>query len=242
MQNRIPFSLTNLNSLSGNSILDALPNEEYERFLPFLEPVTLSQWEFIHRPKETIEYVYFPNSGIISVTSFAEDGRGVEIGMVGKEGMVGMDVLLGVDLTPLESMVQISGEGFRVKTNIVRKEFKQCGTFQDLLLRYIHAFLVQISQTAVCNQLHTVEQKLVTRMMICRSRTESDSLPLTQDFIATMLGVNRPTVTLAAIKLQNEGLIEYKRGKINILNARGLESLACDCYQTVKTEYSHLSK
>jgi len=237
-QSESQFSNNNHNHPIKNHILNSLRKDEFERIKPFLEPITLVHGKFIFHPEDPIDYVYFPTEGMISVTSFTEDGRSVEIGTVGKEGMAGIDVILGVDTTPHESMVQVPGEGFRMKTEALRREFKQCGVLHDMLLRYTHAFLVQVSQTSVCNRLHSVDDKLATWLMITRDRVQSDYLHLTQEFIATMLGVNRPTVTTAAYKLQGEGFIEYRRGKINIINPKGLEAVACACYQTVKQEYT----
>ena len=161
--------------------------------------------------------------------------------MIGNEGMAGIDVVLGSDSTPYESMVQIPGAGFRVKTEVIREEFHKCGALQDLLLRYMRALLIQGVQGGACHRLHTVEQKLATWLLTCRDRTESDRLPLTQEFIAMMLGVQRPTVSLTAGNLQSAGVIEYGRGKINVLDARRLEEIACDCYRIIKAEYQALA-
>ena len=239
-QNSAPFPTNDRVESTRNHILSQLPKEQYERLLPFLEPVPLNHGACIYRPEERIEHVYFPIGGMISVTAILEDGKTVEIGTVGKEGMAGIDVVLGVDHSPHESIVQIPGSALRMKTDVVRSEFKQCGELQDLLLRYSHALLIHASQAGVCNRAHTVEQKLATWLMIARDRVESDYLPLTQEFIAQMLGVNRPTVSTTAFKFQSEGVIEYSRGKIHIVDPKGLENLACECYQMIKGEYAHL--
>jgi CRP-like cAMP-binding protein len=232
------FSTDNHNHSTGNHILDALPKDEFQRIEPFLEPVTLSHGTILCHPEDRVKDVYFPTEGMISVTSISLDGKSVQIATVAKEGMTGIETILGVDSTTHQSLVQIPGEGFRMKTEIVRSEFKQCGALHDLLLRYTHAFLVQTSQSAICNRIHTVEEKLAAWLMTTSDRVDSNCLHLTQEFIAHMFGVNRPTVTSAASKLQTDGVIEYRRGKISIINAMGLEELACDCYQTVKQEYS----
>jgi CRP-like cAMP-binding protein len=202
-----------------------------------LEPVILERGEFIFYTNETVKYVYFPTSGIISITSCSEEGRSIEIASVGKEGMAGIDVLLGVDKAANESMVQIAGAGYRVRTEIIRSLYEESPALQKLLRRYIHALLVLISQTAVCNRLHLLDQRLIRWLLLCRDRIESNHLPLTQEFLSTMLGTNRPSVTQSAIALQNSGHIEYKRGKVSILNAPALEELACECYHAVKDEY-----
>jgi CRP-like cAMP-binding protein len=221
-----------------NYILSALPEDEHRRILPDLEKVEFQHGQFLYRPDDKITYVYFPTSGMISITSCTEEGQSVEIGTVGKEGMAGIDVLMGVDSTPTESMVQIAGDGFRMKASTIKKLFKQDGELQNLLLRYIHAFLVQVSQTAVCNRLHLVEQRLARWLLISRDRVETNNLALTQEFLATMLSVNRPSVTVAAIALQSYGLIKYSRGKITILNPQALEDFTCECYHKVKVEYA----
>jgi CRP-like cAMP-binding protein len=220
-----------------NFILSNLPKVEYERILPHLEPVKLSLGDFIYHSEQAIEYVYFPSSGMISITSCTAEGHSVEIGAVGKEGMAGIDVLMNVDFSLNESIVQIPGDGFRMKKEFVRKEFKKGGAFQDLLMRYLHTFLVQASRGTVCNAIHTIEKRFAKWLLESRDRVESDQLDLTQEFIATMLGANRPSVSVVANALQAAGLIKYRRGKITILDSQGLEDTACECYEIVKREY-----
>jgi CRP-like cAMP-binding protein len=225
-----------------NHILNALPQKDYERLHPNLEAVKLTLGEILYYPNEQIKYVYFPENAMVSIIATTPDGQSAEVGVVGREGVVGIDILMGVDSTSNECMVQLADGALRIKTEIIRKEFKQNGAFHDISLLYIHALMMQISQTALCNRLHSIEQRLSRWLLMCHDRSTSDTLTLTQDFLAVMLGVNRPTVTMTAILLQDGGFIKYSRGKITILDREGLEDFACDCYQVVKPEYDRLEK
>ena len=226
--------------LTKNRILNALSSADYQHLLPNLELVKLTRGQVLSHPDEKIKYVYFPESAMVSVIATTPDGQAAEVGVIGREGVVGVDVLMGVDSTSNECLVQLPGGALRIKTEIIKKEFKQGGTFHDLSLRYIHALMMQISQTALCNRLHSIEQRLSRWLLMCHDRSTSDVLPLTQDFLAIMLGVNRPSLTLIAIALQDSGFIKYARGKLIILDRKGLEDFACDCYKVVKPEYDTL--
>jgi CRP-like cAMP-binding protein len=225
-----------------NHILNALPDEDYERLHPHLEPVKLTLGQVIYHPDEPIKYVYFPDNVMCSVIATTADGQCAEIGVIGREGVVGVDVLMGVDSTSNECMIQLADGALRIKTRIIRKEFKQNGALHDILLCYMHALMMQISQTALCNRLHSVEQRLSRWLLMCHDRSASDELTLTQEFLSIMLGVNRPTVTNAALFLQGGGFIKYTRGKLTITDREGLEDFACDCYDMVKPEYDRLKK
>ena len=225
-----------------NHILNALPQEDYERLHSNLERVNLTLGEILYHPDEQIKYVYFPENAMVSIIATTSDGQSAEVGVVGREGVVGIDVLMGVESTSNECMVLLADGALRIKTEIIRKEFKQNGAFHDISLLYIHALMMQISQTALCNRLHSIEQRLSRWLLMCHDRSTSDTLTLTQDFLAVMLGVNRPSVTTTAILLQGGGFIKYSRGKITILDREGLEDFACDCYQVVKPEYDRLEK
>lgn len=225
---------------TANQILNALTLDEYERLAIYLEPVTLSLGEVLYHPEQSITHVYFPNNGTISLVSTFEDGGSVEIGMVGNEGMFGVSVFLGSISTPLEAVVQMPGDGLRMRADVLREEFRKGGQIQDLLLRYTQAFMTQIAQTAACNQKHPIDGRLVRWLLMCQDRSHSRNLSLTHEFIATMLGTRRAGITVAAGELQDRGLIKYNRGQISILDRQGLEALSCECYPIVKKEFARL--
>jgi len=217
-----------------NYILNTLPDKDYARLLPDLEQVELQRGHVVYRANEPIEYVYFPHSAMVSVVTNTSDGQSIEAGVIGWEGMAGVEVLMGVDSTTNESMVQIANGALRIGTDAIRKEFARGGVLQELTLRYLHALMLQISQTALCNRLHSLEQRLSRWLLMCRDRTGKDEIKLTQEFLSIMLGVNRPSVTIAAITLQSGGYIKYSRGNITILDGAALEEFTCECYQAVK--------
>jgi CRP-like cAMP-binding protein len=223
-----------------NRILNALPPEEYERLSPQLERVTLPLRQVLYRPEQPITHVYFPNSGTVSIVSVFEDGRHVEVGMVGNEGMFGVNVFLGSVSTPLEAVVQLPGEGYRMRADVLKSEFKSGGPLHDMLLRYTQAFITQVAQNAACNRAHHVEGQMAKWLLMCQDRSDSPELELTQEFISTMLGVRRPGVTEAAGLLRDRGLINYVRGHITITDREGLEALTCECYQLVRKEFDRL--
>jgi CRP-like cAMP-binding protein len=225
-----------------NQILNSLPDEDYQRLHKHLVPVELTLGQVIYRPDERIKFVYFPNDSMNSVIATTPDGQCAEVGVIGREGMVGVDVLMGVDSTSNQNIIQLSDGALRIKTGTIREEFKRGGAFHDLALLYVHALMMQISQTALCNRLHTVEQRLARWLLMCHDRSKGDELTLTQEFLSIMLGVNRPTVTTAALVLQGGDFIKYSRGKITVLDREGLEDFACDCYDVVKPEYDRLAQ
>lgn len=223
--------------LTKNFILNALSEEEYERLLPDLEPVQLPLGQRIYRAAEPVEYVYFPNTSMVSVVATTTEGQCAEVGVIGWEGMTGMDVLMGSDSTLNDHLVQHPNGALRVKTAAIRKEFKRGGILHDTLLSFTRLMMIQIAQTALCNRLHMVEERLARWLLLCRDRSGTNKLQLTQEFLAIMLGVNRATVTVSAIALQSAGYIKYRRGHINIIDGEGLEDFSCNCYHTVKREY-----
>jgi CRP-like cAMP-binding protein len=223
-----------------NRILDALSPAEYEQLSPYLDPVNLSLREILYHPDQAITHVYFPTRGTVSVVTVFDDGGSVEVGMVGNEGMFGVNVFLGSVSTTLEAIVQLPGEGIRMRADVLRKEFKRGGQLQDLLLRYTQAFITQIAQNAACNRAHTVESRLAKWLLMCQDRAHSAELKLTQEFIATMLGTRRAGVTEIACQLKDVGLISYRRGHVTILDREGLEGLSCECYPVVKREFNRL--
>jgi CRP-like cAMP-binding protein len=225
---------------TANRILNALTRAEYERLSVHLEPVNLSAGEVLCHPDQPITHVYFPNRGTVSLVSVFEDGKSVEVGMVGNEGMFGVCVFLGSISTPLEAVVQLPGDGLRMRASALKQEFNKGGQLQDLLLRYTQAFITQVAQTAACNGTHPTEGRLVRWLLMCQDRAHSKDLNLTQEFIAQMLGMRRAGITEAAGQLKASGLIEYSRGHITILDREGLEAMSCECYQIVRKEFARL--
>ena len=225
-----------------NRLLAALPPTAYQRLLPHLEPVTLELKKVLYREGGTIRHVYFPSGAMISLVSVMSSGRSVEIGVVGREGMASTVPFMGGGTSPYEAMVQISNGALRMKASTLKEEFHRGGPLQDLLLRYAQAFSIQVSQTAACNRLHSMEERLARWLLMTHDRARLDQLELTQEFLSMMLGVERSGVTLAAITLQDAGLIQYSRGKITILDRKGLERAACECYGRVKKFFDQLLK
>ena len=202
-----------LHAASENRLLAALPRQEYERLLPHLERVHLPQGKVISEVSDLIRHAYFPFNGIVSLLSMTEDGETIEVAMVGNEGMIGVPIVLRAGITPYRTMVQITGEAMRLKAEALIKEFNQGGRFQDLLLRYAHALLAHVSQSAVCGRFHTVEARLSRWLLVTRDRVNSDSFQYTQEFLSHMLGTPRTVVSVAACNLQDAGLICYRRGE-----------------------------
>jgi CRP-like cAMP-binding protein len=234
------FTHTDSNLPPSNRILNALPREEYERLAAYLEPVEMSLGEVLYHPNEPISHVYFPNRGTVSIVCTFEDGKSVEAGMVGNEGMFGVNVFLGSVTSPLEAVVQLMGEGYRMRADVLREEFRRGEHLQDLLLRYTQAFIMQIAQTAACNRVHPIDGRLARWLLMCQDRAHSSELQLTHEFIAIMLGTRRAGVSEAAAKLQDESAIRYRRGHVNILDRQKLEAYSCECYEIVKKEFERL--
>jgi CRP-like cAMP-binding protein len=223
-----------------NRILSQLPPDEYERLSTYLEPISLSTGDVLYYPQDPTTHVYFPNRGTLSVVSTFADGGGVEVGIVGNEGMFGLNVVLGSVITPHEALVQLPGDGLRAPADLITKEFKKGGMLQDLLLRYTQALIIQIAQTAACNNSHSLEGRLARWFLMSHDRAMTDELMLTHEFIALMLGSRRAGVTIAAGKLQDMGVIRYKRGRIRIVDREGLEKISCECYSVVKRDFDRL--
>jgi CRP-like cAMP-binding protein len=226
--------------VTRNRLLAALPRQEYERLAPHLEPIHLPKGKTLAASGDTLRYAYFPTSGMVSLLSTTESGQSIEVAMVGDEGVIGVPIILRVGVMPYWSMVQISADAMRIRATALRNEFDRGEQLHDLLLRYTHALLTQISQSAVCNRFHSVEERFCRWLLISRDRAKSDTINLTQEFISQMLGTARTRVTMAALPLQDAGLIRYRRGKITILDRQGLESVACECYAIVSKEVSHV--
>jgi CRP-like cAMP-binding protein len=235
-----PDDAANGNGARGNRLLAALPPEAFERLRIHLEPVSFALGEVIYEPGGHMEYVYFPTTSHISLLYTMLDGSTAEMGLVGQEGVVGIALFMGGETTPNRAMVQGRGGAFRMTAKAMLEEFKRGGEFQHLLLRYTQALITQISQTAVCNRLHSVEQRLCRWLLMTHDLTQSDELQMTHEFISNMLGVRREGVTMAARRLQEMGMISYVRGHIQILDRKQLLAHVCECYQVVKDEHSRL--
>lgn len=229
-----------LHERERNRLLAMLPAEEYERLLPNLGHVSFALGEVVYESGAQMSYIYFPTTAIISLLYMMENGSSAEMGVAGNDGLVGIALFMGGNTVPNRAIVQSAGEALRMKSKALQDEFARGGTFQRLLLRYTQALMTQMSQTAVCNRLHTIEQQLCRWLLLSHDRLNSDELVMTQELIANMLGVRREGVTLAAHRLQENGLISYARGHIHILDRRGLEATVCECYQVVKDEYDRL--
>jgi CRP-like cAMP-binding protein len=227
-------------NLIKNRLLSALPREEYERLLPHLETVSLRFNQIIYAPNEPIEHVYFPNSGIISLVNLTEDGGTVEAATVGNEGMVGIPVLLGADRIVGQAVSQIVGDALRMKADVFKREVTPSSSLYNLLLRYTLALLNLISQSVACNRRHSVEERCCRWLLLCHDRVQSDQFYITQEFLSQMLGVRRSSVSVVAAILQKAGLIRYHRGKMTLLDRKGLEAVSCECYRIVKDEFDRL--
>ncbi len=224
-----------------NRILGALETEEFERLSQQLEYVELRLGTVLYDADEPIRHAYFPLSGTVSIVTVLEDGMAVEAGVIGNEGMAGISLVLGYTTeVNRRAMIQIPGSGLRIKAEALTEESNRSRSLRDLLLRYLHAFITQISQTAACNRIHRVDERLARWLLSMQDRMASDELHLTQELIAEMLGVRRAGVSVAATRLQEKGLITYKRGHIQILDRQRLEAASCECYETVKREYDRL--
>jgi CRP-like cAMP-binding protein len=223
-----------------NHLLDALLQTEYDRIASDLEFVEMPLGEVIYESGELLQHVYFPIDSIISMLYVMEDGASAEIAVVGNEGILGISIFMGGETTPSRAVVQSAGYGYKLKAQLLKNEFNRAGPVMRLLLRYTQALITQMSQTAVCNRHHTIEQQLCRWLLLSLDRLASDELSMTQELIANMLGVRREGVTEAAGKLQRAGLIDYRRGRIKVLNRPALEERVCECYQVVKTEFDRL--
>jgi CRP-like cAMP-binding protein len=226
--------------ITENLILKTLPPEDYDRISKELEQVDMPHGQTLYHAEQRIEHVYFPTGSLVSIVSQLSDGMAIEVGLTGFEGMVGLPIVLGVDRSVHECMVQIPDGAVRVKADVIRQEFKRGGALQNLLLRYTHALMVTLGQVATCNRAHSVGERLARWLLMSYDRCACDELPLTQEFLAMMLETRRPGVTEAALLLQAEGVINYKRGHITITDRDGLRDAACECYLIVKAEFNRL--
>jgi CRP-like cAMP-binding protein len=225
---------------ASNRLLAALLPEDFVRLQPDLEFVPLPLGWAVYESGDTQGYVYFPTNAIVSLLYVLADGASTELGVVGNDGVVGIALFMGGDSTPNRAVVQSAGEGFRLKSSVLKAEFERGGELQHLLLRYTQALITQMTQTAVCNRHHSVDQQLCRWLLLSLDRLPSNELRMTQELIANMLGVRREGVTEAAGHLQAAGLIHYGRGRITVLDRPKLEARVCECYAAVKRETDRL--
>ena len=223
-----------------NELLAALPEAEWSRWLPQLEPVQMPLGQVLYESGRTLSHVYFPTTAIVSLLYVMENGASAEIAVVGHEGVVGISLFMGGGSTPSRAVVQSAGAGFRLPSAVVKEEFDKSHPVMHLLLRYTQALITQMSQTAVCNRHHSLDQQLCRWLLLSLDRLEGNDLVMTQELIANMLGVRREGVTEAALSLQKVGLIRYARGHITVLDRPALELRTCECYAVVKREYDRL--
>ena len=223
-----------------NHLLAALPPSDYERLASHLELIPMRLGDVLYEPGVRLRHVYFPTTSIVSLLYVMENGASAEIAIVGNEGILGISLFMGGETTPSRAVVQSAGHAFRLKAQRLKDEFGRFGPMLQLLLRYTQALITQMSQTAVCNRHHSVDQQLCRWLLLSLDRLASNELAMTQELIANMLGVRREGVTEAAGKLQDAGLIRYRRGRITVLDRPGLEARSCECYQVVKTEFDRL--
>jgi CRP-like cAMP-binding protein len=221
-------------------LLTALPATELERLNPLLELVEMPLGNVLYEPGGVLSHCYFPTTAIVSLMYVTEDGASAEIAVVGYEGLIGVALLMGGGTMPNRAVVQSAGYGYRLRAQLLRQECSRNGPTLALLLRFTQSLITQMAQTAVCNRHHSLDQQLCRWLLLRHDRLPDDELTMSQESIATMLGVRRESVTMAAGKLQAGGLIEYHRGHITILDRPGLEARACECYQVVKTESDRL--
>lgn len=229
-----------MNSPTCNHLLNALPQEDFDRLEPYLESVTLKLGEVLYESGDQMRHAYFPTTAIVSLLYVLENGSSAEIAVVGNEGILGIALFMGGHTTPSRAVVQSKGNAYRLKANLLLEEFNRGGPSHNLLLRYTQALITQMTQTAVCYRHHSVEQQLCRWLLLSLDRLQGNALDMTQELIANMLGVRREGVTEAAGRLQRDGLIQYSRGHIEILDRERLEGRVCECYQVVKTEFERL--
>jgi CRP-like cAMP-binding protein len=225
-----------------NLILNQLPDKEYLALEKHLIPVDLPLGKALSEPNRAIEYVYFLNRGLISTDALTEKGEQVEVGVIGREGFSGLPALFDQPQMSHSVIIQGGGEGMRIRSSIVRDEFLKGGALQQMVHAFAYLQLVQVTQSVLCNRLHEVEARLARWLLTSADRMESESLHLTQEFLAQMLGVQRSTVTVAAGEMQRAGLIGYSRGKINILEREALIKRTCECYGIVSSSYERILK
>ncbi len=234
--------MVSIKSANQNQLLAAMPELEWKRWLPDIEAVDLPLGKVLYEPGATLSHVYFPTTAIISLLYVLENGASAEIAVVGNEGLVGISLFMGGESTPSRAVVQSAGKGCRLPAQALKDEFNRGGAVLHLLLRYTQALITQMSQTAVCNRHHSLDQQLCRWLLLSLDRLEGSELVMTQELISNMLGVRREGVTEAALQLQAAKLISYSRGRISVLDRPGIEKRSCECYGVVKKEYDRLKE
>jgi CRP-like cAMP-binding protein len=229
-----------LHSPTQNQLLAALPPAEFARLAPHLELIAMPLGEALYESGGRLQHVYFPTTAIVSLLCMLENGASAEIAVVGHDGILGISLFMGGETTPSRAVVHSAGFGYRLKAQLLKQEFNRAGPMLHLLLRYTQSLITHMAQTAVCNRHHSIEQQLCRWLLLSLDRLASDSLTITQELIANMLGVRREGVTEAAGNLQRAGLIRYSRGRIEVLDRPGLEKAVCECYSVVKLEADRL--
>jgi len=224
-----------------NHLLRLLSAEEYGRLHTSMRRTSLALGEVLYEPGGLLDHVYFPTSCVVSCLYTMDDGSTAEMALAGNDGIVGVAIFLGGDTMPHRAVVQIGGNALKMPARVLQEEFARGGRLQHILLRYTHSLIIQISQTAVCNRLHSVEQRLCRWLLVCHDRVSGAAIAMTQEFIANLLGGRRESVTRAARHLQDMGLIQYSRGHIAILDREGLETMVCECYRIVADERNRLA-
>jgi len=222
-----------------NRLLVALPRDEYGRLAPHLHEVSLPLRTILYEANGPIAHVFFPLNGVVSLV-IMDGGFTLEVGIIGNEGLVGTPVFLGSERSPTRAIVQVPGTALRLEAKLFQKEMRRAGPLHGLVQRYTQAMINQISQSIVCNHRHSVAKRMCRWLLMSHNRAGADEFPLTHEFLAQMLGVCRPTVTAVAGTLQGAGLISYHRGKIAVLDRKGLEAACCECYQVVAKELERL--
>jgi CRP-like cAMP-binding protein len=238
--NKVPFLEVMFIMPRHNLLINSLPDEVFDRIRPHLESAPMPQGEVLYESGDSLCYAYFPTTSIVSLLYELENGSSAEIAVVGNEGMIGVALLTGGGTMPHRAVVRSAGDAYRLKGSLLKNEFNRDGVLHRLLLHYIQALMTQISQTAVCNRHHSIDQQLCRCLLLSLDRLPSNELVMTQELIATMLGVRREGITEAAGRLQEAGLIRYSRGHITIEHREGLEERVCECYNVVKEEFDRL--
>jgi CRP-like cAMP-binding protein len=223
-----------------NRLLSAMPDSTLQRWSSQLQPVQMPRGMVVNEPGRTVHHVYFPTTAVVSLLRVLEDGDMAEIAIVGREGVVGISSFMGGGYSSSRGVVQAAGGALRLSSSALLEEFDRCGPAMHLLLRYTHALIAQMTQTAVCNRHHTIEQQLCRWLLLCLDRLDGDDVVVTQELIANLLGVRREGVTTAAARLQRGGFIRYARGRITVLDRDAVQRRSCECYAAVRCEYERL--
>jgi CRP-like cAMP-binding protein len=223
-------------SYQANRLLAALPKSEYQVLQPYLEPVRLARGQVIYEPQDDIKHVWFITSGVVSLLAASIEGQTLEVGLIGNEGLVGIPVLMQIKRTMFRVVAQTDVEALRIKSVTLSNEFRLCGRLHQVLMRYLHVLMVQLTQSALCNNFHDSEQRLARWLLTMQDKVGSNPLPMTHEMIAQMMGKPRARVTTTMTRLHQKGLVRSRSGRVFILDRSGLEAAACECYQIINDE------